>query len=131
MLNRPLYHVLMQDDRHFARYHEYFDEFVGGYFEEGYFAEKLQKTAALIAPYVEKDPTAFCSYQDHKAAVEMFAKICLLRAQSVRAQLEGKQPATLSEQAAAIEAGTYKGVDVSGVDLAVLGDFDDLESAAR
>ena len=59
----------------------------------------------------------------------MFAKICLLRAQSVRAQLEGKQPATLSEQAAAIEAGTYKGVDVSGVDLAVLGDFDDLRNA--
>ena len=28
----------------------------------------LRQTEKLIAPYVQKDPTAFCSYEDHQLA---------------------------------------------------------------
>ena len=37
MKNRPLYHNLMKHDEYFTRYHTYFDEFISGYFENGYF----------------------------------------------------------------------------------------------
>src|SRR5699024_6426233 len=84
-----------------------------------------QEKAALIAPYVQKDPTAFCSYEDHLLAVDTLEQVCLLRAESIREQLEGTIPATLREQAEQPDAG----VDASAVCLEDLGDFDDLENA--
>ena len=52
----------------------------------------------MIAPYVEKDPTAFCSYEDHMLAADTLEQVCLLRAQSVRGQLEGEIPPTIRGQ---------------------------------
>ena len=37
MLNRPLYHRLMQHDKYFALYRAYFDQFISEYFESGLF----------------------------------------------------------------------------------------------
>lgn len=125
MLNRPLYHRLMQNDEYFALYRAYFDRFLSEYFESGLFEKTLQEKAALIAPYVQKDPTAFCSYEDHLLAVNTLEQVCLLRAESIRGQLEGTIPATLREQAEQPDAG----VDASAVCLEDLGDFDDLENA--
>ena len=125
MLNRPLYHRLMQNDEYFALYRAYFDRFLSQYFESGLFEKTLQEKAALIAPYVQKDPTAFCSYEDHLLAVDTLEQVCLLRAESIRGQLEGTIPATLREQAEQPDAG----VDASAVCLEDLGDFDDLENA--
>ena len=125
MLNRPLYHRLMQNDEYFALYRAYFDRFLSEYFESGLFEKTIQEKAALIAPYVQKDPTAFCSYEDHRLAVETLERVCLLRAESIRGQLEGTIPATLREQAEQPDAG----VDASAVCLEDLGDFDDLENA--
>ena len=65
MRNRPLYHNLMKNDEYFAKYHEYFDQFIEGYFESGLFEKKAAETTKMIAPYVKKDPTAFCSYEDY------------------------------------------------------------------
>ena len=125
MLNRPLYHRLMQHDKYFALYRAYFDQFISEYFESGLFEKTLQEKAALIAPYVQKDPTSFCSYDDHRLAVDALEQVCLLRAESIRGQLEGTIPATLREQAEQPDAG----VDASGICLEDLGDFDDLENA--
>lgn len=74
MMNRPLYHNLMQNDEYFARYHEYFDMFISEYFENGRFEETLAQTEQMIAPYVQKDPTSFCSYEDHKHCGRHFEK---------------------------------------------------------
>ena len=125
MRNRPLYHNLMKHDEYFARYHRYFDEFLSGYFENGRFEAVLRQTEKRIAPYVERDPTAFCSYEDHQLAVDTLEQVCLLRAQSARGQLEGKIPATIRGRQEQPEAG----VDASAVSLAALGDFEDLERA--
>lgn len=123
MMNRPLYHNLMQNDEYFARYHEYFDMFISEYFERGRFEETLAQTEQMIAPYVQKDPTSFCSYEDHKLAVDTLKSVCLLRAESVRGQLEGYFPSTLQQQLY-MDAG----VDASEIKLTDLGDFDDLSS---
>ncbi len=125
MLERPLYHNLMKNDEYFARYHAYFDQFLAEYLESGRCEAVVREAQALIAPYVEADPTAFCSYEDHLLAVDTLLAVCRLRSESVRGQLEGTFPSTLAQQAERPAAG----VDASHVDLRALGDFEDLERA--
>lgn len=122
MLNRPLYHNLMQTDEYFSQYHTYFDILISEYFESGYFAEKAAETAEMIAPYVEKDPTAFCTYEEHLIGVETFMKFCLLRAESVRGQLDGTIPSTIAGQ----EEDRISRVDASEVWLPDMGEISDL-----
>ncbi|MBM6897131.1 CotH kinase family protein [Pseudoflavonifractor capillosus] len=125
MLKRPLYHNLMKNNDYFARYHAYFDHLLTEYFESGRYEAVIRQTQAMIAPYVQADPTAFCSYEDHLLAVDTLLEVCHLRSESVRGQLEGDYPATLAQWA---ERPVF-GVDASHVDLRALGDFDDLEAA--
>ena len=125
MLERPLYHNLMKNDDYFARYHAYFRQLLSEYFQSGRYEAVIRQTQAMIAPYVQADPTAFCSYEDHLLAVDTLLEVCRLRAESIRGQLEGRYPITLSQQAEYPGAG----VDASHVDLRALGDFDDLEAA--
>ena len=126
MTKRPLYHQLMQVDAYYLRYQELFDWFLAEYVESGELSLAIWEAAELIAPYVQADPTAFCSYEDHRLAVETLEEVCLLRAQSARGQLEGRYPATLAQQAQR----PGEGVDASHLDLRDLGDFADLAWAA-
>jgi len=71
-------------------YHEYFAEFLDTVDITGI----IDEAAALISPYVEKDPTAFCTYEEFEKALETLCSFCSLRIQSVRGQLEGSVPAT-------------------------------------
>ena len=79
----------------------------------------------MISPYVKQDPTAFCSYEDHILAVDMLKNICLLRAQSIRGQLNGDIPATISGQ----QNNQNNFIDTSSINIEDLGDFEDLKSA--
>ena len=125
MTKRPLYHQLMQVEEYFQQYQAYFRWFLAEYVESGELSAALWQAAELIAPYVKSDPTAFCSYEDHRLAVETLEQVCLLRAESARGQLEGRYPATLAQQTQR----PGEGVDASHVDLRHLGDFEDLEQA--
>ena len=122
MTNRPLYHNLMKNREYFAKYHENFGYLIESYFESGYFEAFVDKTLDMIAPYVEKDPTAFCSYEDFLLGVETIRNFCLLRAESVRGQLEGIYPSTI----AAREEDPHSFVDASAVWLPDMGEVDDL-----
>lgn len=125
MMNRPLYHNMMKHDAYFVKYHAYFDELLSGYFESGRFEITLRQTEKMISPYVQKDPTAFCSYADHQLAVDTLEQVCLLRAKSIRSQLDGEIPATIRGQ----RENPNAKVEASEVQLTALGDFEDLESA--
>ena len=127
MLKRPLYHNLMKNQAYFSRYHGYLGQLISGYFESRKFDAAFWETARLISPYVEKDPTAFCSYEDHQLAVRTLEQVCLLRAESVRRQLAGDIPATIRGQ----QEEPGRRVKVSEVRLEDLGDFDDLRWAAQ
>lgn len=122
MMNRPLYHNLMKTEEYFSLYHEYFIYFMDQYFENGYFEKKAAETIRMIAPYVEKDPTAFCSYEEFQDGVETFTKFCLLRAESVRGQLDGTIPSTIAGQ----EADKETRIDASEVWLPDMGEIADL-----
>ena len=125
MMNRPLYHNLMKTEEYFQSYRKYFDQFISQYFESGRFQLFLARTRKMIEPYVEKDPTAFCSYEDHRLAADTLEQVCMLRAESVRKQLDGEMPATIKGQQ---EAPQIR-LDASHIRLEDLGDFQDLENA--
>lgn len=125
MRQRPLYHELMKEDALFAQYHSLFSSFLADYFDSGRFEALLQEKEALIAPYVKKDPTAFCSYADHQLAVDTLRQVCQKRKESIRGQLEGRYPSTLAQQ----QEQPGVGVDAAMIDLRALGDFDDLRNA--
>lgn len=127
MKNRPLYHNLMQVEDYFQQYQAYFAWFLGEYVESGRLSAELWEAAVRIAPYVQKDPTSFCSYEDHRLAVETLEQACLLRGEAARGQLEGRYPATLAQQLQR----PGDGVDASHLDLRALGDFEDLKRETR
>lgn len=55
-----------------------------GIFENGYFKDFVTKACTMIAPYVERDATSFCSYEDFLFRVDTIRDFCLMRAQGVR-----------------------------------------------
>lgn len=122
MLGRPLYHNLLLVDEYHARYRALLDELVGGYFESGRFEAELVRVAQMISPYVAVDPTAFVGHAEFLEGVAALREFCLLRVQSVRAQLAGEVPATIAGQEERPEAR----VDASHLDLRDLGSLEDL-----
>lgn len=125
MMKRPLFHNVMKNDDYFQQYRAYMNQLISEYFESGYYEERLRQTAEMISPYVKKDPTAFCSYEDYLLAAETLIDICDLRTQSIRGQLDGIYPATIAKRNDNPDAG----VDASELDIENLGDFEDLENA--
>lgn len=88
--DRPMWGWIVSNEEYAKLYHERFAEFldtvdVVGVIDEAY---------GLIKSYVEKDPTAFCAYDEFEAGVETLRQFCALRAQSVRGQLDGTIPST-------------------------------------
>ncbi len=123
MTKRPLYHNLMKNRQYYDRYHRLFSQLIADYFESGYFETFVADTKAMIAPYVEKDPTAFCSYEDFLLGVDTIEAFCLLRAQSVRGQLEGTIPSTIRTQSE--DSSAF--IDGSSVWLPDMGEVADLK----
>ena len=123
MVNRPLYHNLMQNNGYYHQYHEYFDQLIREYFESGYFENFMEQTRQMIAPYVEKDPTAFCSFEDFNLGVDTIKGFCLLRAESIRGQLSGTIPSTFRQQ----EENPDAFIDASGIWLPDMGEIADLK----
>ena len=123
MRKRPLYHNLMKNNEYYEQYHKYFDYLIESYFESGYFTDFAEETADMIAPYVGKDPTAFCSYADWQLGAKTIRNFCLLRAESVRGQLDGTSPSTIAAQA----ENKSNFIDASSIWLPDLGEIADLK----
>lgn len=123
MMKRPLFHHLMKNDEYFKQYHRYFDQLIAEYFESGYFESFVEDTENMLSPYVQKDPTAFCSYEDYLLAVDTIEKFCMLRAKSIRGQLTGTIPATIRGQLE--DKSNF--IDASSVWLPDMGEVADLK----
>lgn len=115
--SRPMLAWIFADEEYTELYHQYFDQFITGYFESGYFTLMMAETKALIAPYVEKDPTKFCTYEEFETGIDTLEQFCLLRAESVRGQLEGTIPST--EEGQNQDASTL--VDASAITISDMG----------
>ena len=73
-----------------------------------------------ISKLVETDPTALYSYEAYEAAAKMLYQAVMLRAESVKGQIDGTIPATDEGQ----RADPSLLVDASEIDISIMGAMD-------
>lgn len=112
--------ALLENEEYLSRYHEYLRELSEEYVLDGRFQEVYQGIRSRIDTLVETDPTALYSYKEYEAGAEMLYRTVLLRAESVRGQIDGTIPATDEGQ----RADAADLVDASGIDISVMGAMD-------
>ena len=117
--SRPMVAWIFENEEYLELYHRYYSEFVTEYFDSGYFEQMLDDVIQLISPYVEKDPTAFCTYEEFRTGAAALREFCLLRAESVSGQLEGAIPSTSDDQS--IDSSAL--VDASHISASDMGQF--------
>lgn len=96
--SRPILSWIFADETATAAYHDAYRSFMDAAFTSSWFEQEIDRVSAMIDPYVENDPTAFCTYQEFQTGVAALREFCLLRAQSVQGQLEGTIPSTTEGQ---------------------------------
>lgn len=96
--SRPMLSWIFENEEYTEIYHQYFAEFISQYFDSGYFAEMIDDVKAMISPYVESDPTKFCTYEEFEQGIDTLKEFCLLRAESVNAQMSGIIASTSDDQ---------------------------------
>lgn len=111
--------ALLENEEYRSQYHAYLQDLVEGYVYGGRFQETYDRISSQINALVETDPTAFYTYEEYRAATEMLYQVVLLRAESVRGQLEGTIPSTDAGQRE--DASSL--VDASAIDVEVMGVF--------
>lgn len=88
--DRPMWSWILLDETYAELYHQYFENFLSGVDIQGIIDNAYQ----LIKSYVEKDPTAFYTYEEFELGVETLRAFCDLRSQSICAQLENGETAS-------------------------------------
>ncbi len=118
--DRPMIAWIFENEEYTALYHEYLEQFVSEYFDSGYFETMIDNVVSMISPYVEKDPTKFCSYEEFQTGVETLKEFCLLRAQSVSLQLDGEIGSTsdTQESSTLVDAGDLQISDMGTMNAA-------------
>lgn len=98
--SRPMLAWIFASDKYTEEYHELFSEFIEEYFDSDYIPNLIESTKEMIAEYVEKDPTKFCTYEEFESGVTALKEFCTLRAESISGQLNGTIPSTSDGQTA-------------------------------
>ena len=65
----------------------------------------------LISPWVERDPTKFCTFEEFELGVGSLREFCLLRAESISYQLAGED---VTVDAGALDISAMGGMDAGG-----------------
>ncbi len=112
---RPMLAWIFSDEAYTEQYHQCFSELIQGYFESGRFAAEIDSVADMIRPYVEADPTKFCTFEEFEKGADTLKEFCLLRAESVRGQLDGQIGRTADTQ----NADTL--IDANGLNISDMG----------
>ncbi len=96
--SRPMLAWIFESEEYTELYHQYFEEFIENYFTSGRFEEEINYIKEMISPYVESDPTKFCTYMEFEQGIDTLKEFCLLRADSIKGQLDGTIPSTSDAQ---------------------------------
>lgn len=96
--SRPMLSWIFENEEYTELYHQYFAEFISQYFDSGYFANMIDNVKQMISPYVESDPTKFCTYEEFENGIDTLKEFCLLRAESINCQLNGSIATTSDNQ---------------------------------
>ena len=112
--------MLLENEEYLSIYHEYLRRLAEEYVLGGKFEETFRRIRNQIDALVEADPTAFYSYEEYDTAADMLYLAVMLRAESIKGQLDGTIPSTEEGQ----RADSSCMVDASDVDLERMGTFD-------
>lgn len=109
---KPLVDTLLSQDVLLAQYESYLAEIAETYFTEAYMSQIVSETAEMIAPYVEKDDTAFFTYDEFLEASSADATdpnslvyFAVSMAESIENQLAGGEPTFNTSSFVAAAAG--------------------------
>jgi hypothetical protein len=91
--DRPMLGWIFSDETYTEKYHELFSDFIEKWFSDGELEKLISDTADMIRPYVEKDPTKFCTTEDFEKGVEAMTQFVNLRGEAVSRQLSGDDTA--------------------------------------
>lgn len=116
--DRPMIAWIFDNEEYTELYHAIFSEFISKYFDDGYFENMFNSITEMIAPYVEKDPTKFCTYDAFEKGIATLKEFCMLRAESIRGQLNGCIGSTDSTQdnSTLVDAGELQISDMGTMD---------------
>lgn len=96
---KPLVTTLLENETYRSVYEGYLKEIAEKYFTQEYMTELVTKIHDLIAPYVQNDPTAFCTYEEFEQACSTdptdqysLAYYAVNVAESIENQLNGGEP---------------------------------------
>jgi len=109
---RPMFGWMINNEKYKAMYHKYYEQFISEQIDSGEIAKLIDDTAALLTPFIEKDPTKFYSADTFESGVTTLKKYMALRSQKIKYEL----------------AGSDQTVDTTGFNMMNLGAQDD-ESA--
>lgn len=112
--DRPMLNWIFEEETYTEQYHQYFAEFIANFCDSGYISELIAQTAELIAPYVEKDPTKFCTYEEFERGVQTLDQFCQLRAESVTAQSSGTEESVDASSLTLSDMGTMNAGGMGG-----------------
>lgn len=121
--DRPMADWIFSNEEYIGLYHQYFNEFLNTVDPSAI----IDQTYDLIASYVERDPTKFCTYEEFEAGVQALKTFCALRTESISGQLTGAIPSTSEGQSAS--KNTL--VDTAGLILSDMGTMSAAPVAAK
>ncbi len=88
--DRPMWNWILSDESYTELYHQYFAEFLNTVDVQSI----IDNAYNLIKSYVEKDPTAFYTYEEFETGVETMRQFCALRSESISMQLANGETAS-------------------------------------
>lgn len=113
--DRPMLAWIFREEAYTEIYHQHFSAFISEYFDSGTFADMIDSVKTMIAPYVQDDPTKFCTYEEFEMGIDTLKEFCLLRAESVKGQLSGTIGSTAETQ------GEESFIDAGEMDISSMG----------
>ena len=111
--------ALLENETYLEQYHSYYRQLVEEYVFGGKFEQTYERIRSQIDELVKTDPNAMYSYEEYDEGARMLYDTVMLRAESVKGQLEGTIPSTQEEQKENPEAM----VDASAIRIDVMGTF--------
>ena len=113
--SRPLWEVIRNHPEYLAAYHEALRALLSSHLLTGAYEAEIDRVSAMLLPWIEKDPTAFCTVEEFRKACETLKAFLACRTESIWRQLTGKLSAVSEEQEKQAMA------DASGFDFQSLG----------
>lgn len=92
--DNPLIANLLEVDEYKELYHQYLNDIVENFINNGTYETLITKIDSLISDYVKNDDTAFYTFDEYEDAVSNLLTFGYDRATSIAAQLDGTQPST-------------------------------------